>query len=43
MQEEKLQEKIVRSDYDGAWKAALEKYFKEFLELLLPDIHRQVD
>lgn len=34
---------VVRSDYDGAWKAALEKYFKEFLELLFPAIHNQVD
>ncbi len=33
----------VRQDYDGAWKAALEKYFKEFLELLFPTIHAAVD
>lgn len=36
-------EEIVRSDYDGAWKAALEKYFKEFLELLFPAIYNAVD
>lgn len=29
-----------RSDYDGAWKAALEKYFNEFLALLFPAIHK---
>lgn len=33
----------IRQDYDGAWKAALEKYFKEFLELLFPTIHAAVD
>lgn len=33
----------IRQDYDGAWKAALEKYFKEFLELLFPAIHAEVD
>lgn len=34
---------VARSDYDGAWKAALEKYFKEFLELLFPVIYNEVD
>lgn len=33
----------IRQDYDGAWKAALEKYFEEFLELLFPAIHAEVD
>ena len=33
----------IRQDQDGAWKAALEKYFKEFLELLFPTIHAAVD
>ena len=36
-------QETVRSDYDGAWKAALEKYFKEFLALLFPAIHNEVD
>jgi len=36
-------EEAVRSDYDGAWKAALEKYFNEFLALLFPAIHNEVD
>jgi len=31
--------KNTRSDYDGAWKAVLERYFKEFLELLFPAIY----
>ena len=35
--------KPSRSDYDGAWKAALEKYFNEFLALLFPAIHNEVD
>ncbi|GLR62594.1 hypothetical protein [Marinospirillum insulare] len=34
--------KNIRSDYDGAWKAVLERYFKEFLELLFPAIYNQV-
>lgn len=33
----------IRQDYDSAWKAALEKYFKEFLELLFPAVHAAVD
>lgn len=42
-QADKLQEEALCSDYDGAWKAALEKYFKEFMELLFPAIHKQID
>ena len=38
-----LRQDLIRQDYDGAWKAALEKYFKEFLELLFPAIHTAVD
>lgn len=38
----RLQEK-THSDYDGAWKIALERYFKEFLELLFPAIYNEVD
>ena len=38
-----IHQDFIRQDYDGAWKAALEKYFKEFLELLFPTIHAAVD
>jgi len=31
------------NDYDGAWKAALDVYLKEFLELCFPEIHAAVD
>ena len=36
-------QEAVRQDYDGAWKASLETYFEEFLALLFPDIHAEVD
>ncbi len=32
-----------KSDYDGAWKEALHAYFDNFLALLWPDLHKQVD
>lgn len=31
------------SDYDGAWKAALDVYLQEFLELCFPAIHAAID
>ena len=31
------------TDHDSPWKNALESYFSEFLALLFPAIHRQVD
>ena len=31
------------NDYDGAWKAALDVYLKEFLELCFPAIHAAID
>ncbi len=31
------------NDYDSPWKEALEKRFAEFLALLFPEIHREVD
>jgi hypothetical protein len=31
------------SDYDGAWKAALDVYLQEFLELCFPTIHTAID
>lgn len=31
------------SDYDGAWKNALDSYFPECLALLWPQIHAQID
>lgn len=32
-----------RGDHDSPWKMALEAYFQEFLGLLFPTIHKQVD
>lgn len=37
------QEDSRRSDHDSPWKMALEAYFQEFLGLLFPAIHKQVD
>ena len=31
------------NDYDGAWKAALDVYLQEFLELCFPSIHAAID
>ncbi|WP_235818923.1 hypothetical protein [Vreelandella massiliensis] len=31
------------ADHDSPWKMALEGYFQEFLDLLFPPIHEQVD
>ena len=31
------------SDYDSAWKAALDVYLQEFLELCFPAIHAAID
>jgi hypothetical protein len=31
------------ADHDSPWKMALEGYFQEFLDLLFPAIHEQVD
>jgi len=31
------------SNYDSAWKDALESYFQEFMGLLWPDLHMQTD
>lgn len=32
-----------QSDYDSPWKMALDAYFKEFLDLLFPKIHVQIN
>ena len=32
-----------KSDYDSPWKEALERFFPEFLALLFPAIHAQID
>lgn len=32
-----------QADYDSPWKMALDAYFKEFLELLFPTIHVQIN
>lgn len=31
------------TDFDGAWKVALERHFEAFLELCFPDIHNDID
>ena len=33
----------TRDDYDSPWKEALERYFPEFLALLYPSIHAEID
>ncbi|NEX23669.1 DUF4351 domain-containing protein [Thiorhodococcus mannitoliphagus] len=33
----------AQSDYDSPWKEALERYFPEFLGLLFPAIHAEID
>lgn len=33
----------ARSDYDGAWKEALERYFAEFMALFFPRAHAEID
>ena len=37
------QETSRSTDHDSPWKDALEHYFQEFLDLLFPVIHQQVD
>jgi len=32
-----------RNDYDSPWKEALERYFPQFLELLFPQCHADID
>ena len=32
-----------KPDYDSPWKEALEKFFPEFLALLFPAIHAEID
>ncbi|MBK1706777.1 hypothetical protein CKO40_20075 [Halochromatium glycolicum] len=32
-----------KSDHDSPWKEALEHYFPEFLALLFPAIHAEID
>ena len=34
---------LLRDDHDSPWKEALEHYFPEFLSLLFPEIHAEVD
>lgn len=35
--------KLPNDDYDGPWKAALDVYLQEFLELCFPSIHAAID
>ncbi|WP_027849267.1 Rpn family recombination-promoting nuclease/putative transposase [Marinospirillum minutulum] len=37
------QQPATRADQDSPWKVALQKYFKEFLQLLFTDIHDKID
>ena len=39
----KSQKKEKYRDYDSAWKDVVEELFKDFLELLFPDIHQDID
>jgi len=32
-----------RSDFDGAWKEILERYFSEFMAFFFPQAHREID
>jgi hypothetical protein len=32
-----------QSDHDSPWKEALERFFPEFLALLFPAIHAEID
>lgn len=34
---------LPKADHDSPWKMALDAYFNEFLDLLFPDIHKEVD
>ncbi len=36
-------ETSLKNDYDSPWKEALERFFPEFLALLFPAIHAQID
>lgn len=31
------------SDFDSPWKEALEHYFPQFLQLLMPEMYREID
>jgi hypothetical protein len=33
----------VKNDHDSPWKEALERFFPEFLALLFPAIHAEID
>jgi hypothetical protein len=33
----------MADDHDSPWKEALRVYFKDFLALLFPEIHAQID
>jgi hypothetical protein len=33
----------MAADYDSPWKEAIEAYLEDFLALLFPDVHRQID
>jgi hypothetical protein len=34
---------VKRTDYDGAWKEALDRYFEPFLRLCFPAVHAGID
>jgi len=33
----------MQSDYDGAWKEALERYLAEFVAFFFPQAHVEID
>jgi hypothetical protein len=35
--------RVQRTDYDGAWKEALERYLEPFLRLCFPNVHAGID
>jgi hypothetical protein len=34
---------VQRTDYDGAWKVALDRYLEPFLRLCFPTVHAGID
>ncbi len=34
---------MPRTDYDGAWKEALEVYFPQFMAFFFPDAHDDIN
>ncbi|MEM7533411.1 MAG: hypothetical protein AAF639_14610 [Chloroflexota bacterium] len=41
--QDEAQEKVLKADYDSAWKEILEKHFESFLRFFFPKIHKAID